>query len=232
MLRSKSCSKAQHKRERLSVSEEGSARPGRKTGKGPDDRIVIKKYANRRLYNTGSSSYVTLENLAEMVKENVDFVVYDAKTNEDITRQVLTQIIFEEENASGAQNLLPIQFLRQLIGFYGNQMQSFVPSYLEMSLDAFSKQQERMRDQMAGAFGAAPGYGMFDEQVRQNMALFDRAMKMFTPPFAAAGAASAAPPKAEPDAEPTPAGGGEIADLKSQLEAMQKQIEKLAGGKT
>jgi len=228
MLRSKTCSKLQQSGGRRSVSDESSARTGRKTGKGPDDRIVIKKYANRRLYNTGSSSYVTLENLAEMVKENVDFVVYDAKTNEDITRQVLTQIIFEEENAQGAQNLLPIQFLRQLIGFYGNQMQSFVPSYLEMSLDAFSKQQERMREQMAGAFGQAPGFGLFEEEIRQNMALFDRAMKMFTPPFTPASASTL---KAEPEAEAGPAGGDQIADLKSQLEAMQKQIEKLANSK-
>lgn len=219
------------------MSEEGVGRAGRKAGKGGDERIVIKKYANRRLYNTGSSAYVTLENLAEMVKEGADFVVYDAKTNEDITRQVLTQIIFEEENASGAQNLLPIQFLRQLIRFYGDQMQSFVPSYLEMSLDAFAKQQERMREQMSGAFGAGlvgtPGFGLFDEQVRQNMALFDRAMKMFTPPFAP-GAAGAPPPRpaaASSEAGPSASGPDQIADLKSQLEAMQKQIEKLAGGK-
>ncbi len=209
------------------MSEEGGQRTSRKGQRAGDDRIVIKKYANRRLYNTGSSSYVTLENLAEMVKDGTDFVVYDAKTDEDITRQVLTQIIFEEENASGAQNLLPIQFLRQLIGFYGNQMSSFVPSYLEMSLDAFAKQQERMREQMSGAFGGAPGYGLFEEQVRQNMALFDRAMKMFTPAFT-----PPATPTKTADPEPAPtASGDQIADLKSQLEAMQKQIEKLAGAK-
>ena len=109
--------------------------------------ITIKKYANRRLYNTASSSYVTLEHLSDMVKEGVDFVVYDAKTGEDITRPVLTQIIFEEENRGGGQNLLPIQFLRQLIGFYGNSMQSFLPSYLELSLATFAQQQERMRTQ-------------------------------------------------------------------------------------
>jgi polyhydroxyalkanoate synthesis repressor PhaR len=220
----------QHERSKIveaGLSEDAATRPGRKAGKGDGERIVIKKYANRRLYNTGSSSYVTLENLAEMVKQGVDFVVYDAKSNEDITRQVLTQIIFDEENATGAQNLLPIQFLRQLIGFYGDQMQSFVPSYLEMSLDAFTHQQARLRDQMSGAFGAAPGYGLFEDQVRQNMALFDRAMKMFTPPFAAG---VAKPP--EPDAPPAAAGGQEIAELKSQLEAMQRQIEKLAGGKS
>ena len=212
------------------MGDEGAARTGRKAGRAEGDKIVIKKYANRRLYNTGSSSYVTLEDLAHMVKEGVDFVVYDAKTNDDITRQVLTQIIFEEENASGAQTLLPIQFLRQLIGFYGNQMQSFVPSYLEMSMDAFTRQHERMREQMTGAIGTAPGYGLFEEQIRQNMALFDRAMKMFTPAFTPPGGTVRA---AEPDASPAPAPaqGQDIAELKSQLEAMQKQIEKLAGAK-
>jgi polyhydroxyalkanoate synthesis repressor PhaR len=111
------------------------------------EKVVIKKYANRRLYNTRSSAYVTLEHLSEMVKEGVDFVVYDAKSNEDITRSVLTQIIFDEENRG--QNLLPIQFLRQLIRFYGDSMQAFVPSYLELSLDSFTRQQERMRTQVA-----------------------------------------------------------------------------------
>ena len=133
-------------------------------GAAEGERVVIKKYANRRLYNTASSSYVTLEHLADMVKKGVDFVVYDAKTNEDITRTVLTQIIFEEE--SQGQSLLPIQFLRQLIGFYGNSMQAFLPSYLELSLASFTQQQERMRSQFA-ALGQTPGAGMggaFDEQ--------------------------------------------------------------------
>src|SRR5665213_1792422 len=142
------------------------------------EKVVIKKYANRRLYNTRSSAYVTLEHLSEMVKEGIDFVVYDAKTSEDITRSVLTQIIFDEENRG--QNLLPIQFLRQLIRFYGDSMQAFVPSYLEMSLDSFTRQQGRMRDQITGAIGAAPGIGFMEEQVRQNLVLFNRAMKMFT----------------------------------------------------
>src|SRR5215475_2369450 len=118
------------------------------------ERVVIKKYANRRLYNTASSSYVTLEHLADMVKKGVDFVVYDAKTNEDITRTVLTQIIFEEEEKHEGQSLLPIQFLRQLISFYGNSMQAFLPSYLEMSLASFTQQQERLRQQLA-SFGQA-----------------------------------------------------------------------------
>ena len=153
------------------------------SGKTGDERVVIKKYANRRLYNTASSSYVTLEHLSEMVKKGVDFVVFDAKTNEEITRSVLTQIIFEEE--SRGQNLLPIQFLRQLIRFYGDSMQALVPSYLELSLDSFTQQQERMRKQFADTLGGAivgkGGLGYFEDQVRQNMMLFDRAMKMFSP---------------------------------------------------
>jgi polyhydroxyalkanoate synthesis repressor PhaR len=214
----------------------GEAKSARAKGAG-DEKVVIKKYANRRLYNTASSSYVTLEHLREMVKEGVDFVVYDAKTNDDITRSVLGQIIFDEEG-KGGQNLLPIQFLRQLIGFYGNQMQSFLPSYLEASLDAFTKQQEHLRRQMTETFGAAPGsYGPFDEQVRQNLALFDRAMKMFSPfayaqpqpPSAAAPAASPAPEPAA--AAPEPERQNSIADLKAQMEEMQRQIEKLAGGR-
>ena len=176
----------------------------------PGERVVIKKYANRRLYNTASSSYVTLEHLSEMVKKNVDFVVYDAKTNEDITRSVLTQIIFEEE--SQGQSLLPIQFLRQLIGFYGNSMQSFLPSYLELSLASFTEQQERMRKQFS-ALGHTPGAGVFDEQVRQNLALFDRAMKMFSPfAFAPAKAEEPAAPAPKAAAEPAPAPAAAASD--------------------
>lgn len=202
-----------------------------KQGKNPGDKIVIKKYANRRLYNTGSSSYVTLEHLREMVKEGVDFVVYDAKTGEDITRSVLGQIIFEEES-KGEQNLLPIQFLRQLIGFYGGQMQSLVPSYLELSLNAFTQQQERMREQFAGAFGSTEGYGMFQDQVRQNMALFDRAMKMFTPfaymrPEDAPGGAA---PRTDAPAASSPGGEDSLSELKARVEEMQRQIERLATG--
>ena len=198
----------------------------------PGERVVIKKYANRRLYNTASSSYVTLEHLSEMVKKNVDFVVYDAKTNEDITRSVLTQIIFEEE--SQGQSLLPIQFLRQLIGFYGNSMQSFLPSYLELSLASFTEQQERMRKQFS-ALGHTPGAGVFDEQVRQNLALFDRAMKMFSPfAFAPAKAEEPAAPAPKAAAEPAPAPAAAASDealtaLRKQMADMQAQIEKLAG---
>jgi polyhydroxyalkanoate synthesis repressor PhaR len=187
-----------------------------------DERVVIKKYANRRLYNTASSSYVTLEHLSDMVKEGVDFVVFDAKTGDDITRSVLTQIIFDEENRGAGTNLLPIEFLRQLIGFYGNSMQAFLPSYLELSLASFAKQQERMRGQFTGT--ALPGTGAYEETIRQNLAMFDRAMKMFSP-FSLTrpedGGAEA--PKAAESA-----GDDSLADLKRQMEAMQAQIAKLA----
>ena len=140
-------------------------------GKTRDGMVVIKKYANRRLYNTATSAYVTLDDLARMVREGVEFVVYDAKTNDDLTRQILTQIIFEEESRGEA--LLPVQFLRQLIGFYGNSMQGVLPSYLEMSLDTFTRQQEQLRGQFTRAFAAAPGGNLMEEAVRQNMAMFE-----------------------------------------------------------
>ena len=202
------------------------------SGKSGDERVVIKKYANRRLYNTASSSYVTLEHLSEMVKKGVDFVVYDAKTNEDITRPVLTQIIFEEE--SRGQNLLPIQFLRQLIRFYGDSMQALVPSYLELSLDAFTQQQERMRKQFADTLGGGKGgLGYFEDQVRQNMMLFDRAMKMFSP-FTFPAQSGGAPAQPEPPAAPAQAPAAQaqddesLNDLKRRIEEMQAQIAKLA----
>ncbi len=208
--------------------EKGEATTGADKANG--QRVIIKKYANRRLYNTASSSYVTLEHLSDMVKEGVDFVVYDAKTNDDITRSVLTQIIFEEENRGEGQNLLPIQFLRQLIGFYGNSMQAFLPSYLEMSLESFAKQQERLRGQLSNlAPGKMPGMGVYEEQIRQNMALFDRAMKMFSP-FAYVRPEDAAAPAEPPPAPPAAAASSDdsLADLKRQMEAMQEQLAKLA----
>jgi polyhydroxyalkanoate synthesis repressor PhaR len=201
-----------------------SQEPG---GASQAERVVIKKYANRRLYNTASSSYVTLEHLADMVKKGVDFVVYDAKTNEDITRTVLTQIIFEEE--SQGQSLLPIQFLRQLISFYGNSLQAFLPSYLELSLASFAKQQEQLRAQLAAFTPGAAGVGAYEDQIRQNLQLFDRAMKMFSPfsyaPKAEEPApASAPPPKAEPPPDEA------LTQLRKQMAEMQAQIDKLAKG--
>jgi polyhydroxyalkanoate synthesis repressor PhaR len=161
-----------------------------------------------------------------MVKEGVDFVVYDARTGDDITRKVLTQIIFEEEGRG--QNLLPIQFLRQLIGFYGDRMQAFLPSYLELSLDSFIRQQDRLRTQFTAMNPA--GLGRFDEQIRQNIALFDRAMRMFSP-FALRGEDAEAP-AAEPAAKPAAEAEGEtLTELKRQMEAMQKQLAALAARK-
>src|ERR1700739_1055734 len=150
--------------------------------------IIIKKYANRRLYNTKTSAYITLDDLAASVKRGEDFVVYDAKTGEDITRSVLTQIIFEQEGKNG-QSLLPITFLRQLIRFYGDSMQMLVPSYLEFSIDRLTSEQQNFRNQLAGAFGGKglPGsqiFGALEEQARKNMALFNQALTMFNP-FAA-----------------------------------------------
>ena len=193
---------------------------------GAGDTVVIKKYANRRLYNTASSSYVTLEHLSDMVKQGVDFVVYDAKTNEDITRTVLTQIIFEEESREG-QNLLPIQFLRQLIGFYGNSMQAFLPSYLELSLATFAEQQERMRAQFANIGQGSGLGGAYEDQIRQNLAMFDRAMKMFSP-FAYTRPPGEPASAAKPAAAAAPASDETLDVLKKQMAEMQAQIEKLA----
>lgn len=199
-----------------------------KTDTGADGKavVIIKKYANRRLYNTSTSAYVTLGDLSQMVREGVDFAVYDAKTNDDLTRQVLTQIIVEEE--SRGESLLPVQFLRQLIGFYGGQMQGVLPSYLAMSLDSFSRQQDQMRSQMQKAFGAAPAGGGFDEQIRQNMALFERAMKMWTP-FGVAAGTAADPAASGAQANDPPPPADPLAEMRRQMEEMQAQLARLAG---
>jgi len=186
----------------------------------PDEPVIVKKYANRRLYNTGTSSYVTLEDLATMVKAGEDFVVYDAKSGDDITRSVLAQIIFEQENKEG-QNLLPINFLRQLIRFYGDSMQMLVPRYLEVSIDQLTREQAKFRQQMAQAFGGTP-FGALEEQVRRNMEMFERAFAMFTP-FAKRENQTS---EAEPD-KGSPGPGG-IDDLKRQMEEMQRRLDKLS----
>lgn len=194
------------------------------------ETVVIKKYANRRLYNTGTSTYVTLEDLAEMVKRGENFSVQDAKTGDDITHPVLTQIIFELENKQG-QNMLPVSFLRQLIAFYGDQMQTIVPSFLEQSMLAFAKEQERFREQMKGALGKTPAEMMsmsgpmkaLEEQTRRNMELFQNAMRLFTP--FPVGAAATPPPAPEPE----PPKGGDLAELKEQIAAMQRKIDSLGG---
>ena len=175
---------------------------------------TIKKYANRRLYNTGTSTYVTLEDLATMVKNGEDFAVFDAKTGEDITRSVLTQIIFEQENKEG-QSLLPITFLRQLIRFYGDSMQTMVPRFLEMSMGSLTKEQEKMREQMAQAFGVS-GFGPLEDQVRRNMEMFEKTFAMFAP-FA----------RGEKMAGEKPRGSDDIDDLKRQLDEMQKRLDRM-----
>jgi polyhydroxyalkanoate synthesis repressor PhaR len=184
--------------------------------------IEIKKYANRRLYNTGTSAYVTLEDLAGMVKNGEDFIVHDAKSGEDITRSVLAQIIFEQEGKQG-QNLLPITFLRQLIRFYGDSMQMLVPRYLEVSIESLTREQEKFRQQMAQAFGVSP-FGALEDQVRRNMEMFERAFAMFTP-FArreSQGGGTAEPEKTGGKS------GGDIDDLKRQLDEMQKKVDRLS----
>ncbi len=183
-----------------------------------EEPVTIKKYANRRLYNTGTSTYVTLEDLAALVKKGEDFVVYDAKTSEDITRSVLAQIIFEQENKEG-QNLLPIAFLRQLIRFYGDSMQMLVPRYLEVSIESLTREQEKFRHQMAQAFGVGT-FGPLEEQVRRNMEMFERTFGTMFAPFARRDEQPS-----EPEKTPPPA--GEIDDLKRQLVEMQKRLDRL-----
>jgi polyhydroxyalkanoate synthesis repressor PhaR len=187
-----------------------------------DQPVTIKKYANRRLYNTGTSTYVTLEDLAGMVKGGEDFIVHDAKTGEDITRQVLAQIIFEQENKEG-QSMLPIAFLRQLIRFYGDSMQMLVPRYLEVSIDSFTREQEKFRQQMAQAFGAGP-FAPIEDQVRRNMEMFERAFSMFTPFARREQQAVTEAGKAQASATE----GAEIHDLKRQMEEMQKRLDRLS----
>ncbi|WP_029004023.1 polyhydroxyalkanoate synthesis repressor PhaR [Azorhizobium doebereinerae] len=185
--------------------------------------VTIKKYANRRLYNTGTSTYVTLEDLANMVKEGEDFVVYDAKNGDDITHSVLTQIIFEQENKG--QNLLPIAFLRQIIRFYGDSMQMMVPRYLEMSIESFTKEQGRMRDHVAKTITGTP-FGGFEDQVRRNMEVFEQAFNMFLP---FKGDTPATEVTATPPATPAPAASttDELDVLKRQMADMQQKLEKL-----
>ncbi|WP_420334684.1 polyhydroxyalkanoate synthesis repressor PhaR [Roseibium sp.] len=190
-----------------------------------NEPTIIKKYANRRLYNTGTSTYVTLEDLAVMVKGEEDFVVYDAKTGEDITRSVLTQIIFEQEGKG--QNLLPVTFLRQLIRFYGDSMQGLVPSFLEYSMTSLTKEQEKLRSQMSEAFGAT-AFDAIEDQVKRNTEMFERAMKMFMPfPTGEAGSSQNAG-VAPADSKKPASGPGELDDMKRQLEEMQKKINQLS----
>jgi polyhydroxyalkanoate synthesis repressor PhaR len=209
---------------------QGAGFPHKKTGRVivSEDKsqakaaTVIKKYANRRLYNTATSTYVTLDDLAQMVKAGSDFLVYDAKTGEDITRSVLTQIIFEEEN-KGTQNMLPVNFLRQLISYYGDSMQNLVPGYLEFSLDNLGKEQEKLRKQMLDAAGVGDAFKGMEEHASKNMAMFNDAMKMFNP-FAAMMAGAPAE-KAKP--APTQS-KDDLQILKEQMVAMQQKLDTMS----
>jgi polyhydroxyalkanoate synthesis repressor PhaR len=181
--------------------------------------VVVKKYANRRLYNTATSSYVTLDDLAKMIKEGGDFVATDAKTGEDITRSVLTQIIVEQEQKG--QNLLPISFLRQLIGFYGDSMQFLVPGYLEQAMIAFARNQEQMRKNLQATFGMFP-FGQFEEVSKQNIALFERALKMLAP-----YGREEKPAPAEPQPKQTESEDPRLKRLEAQIDSLTRQLEEL-----
>lgn len=196
---------------------------------GGEPPVTIKKYANRRLYNTATSSYVTLDHLSQMVKDGTDFVVYDAKTGEDITRSVLTHIIVEEESKGTA--LLPISFLRHLISFYGDSLQAVVPNYLEQSMQTFARNQENMREYMQNALGGLNPFGQLEEMNKQNVAMFENAMKMFAPfsgPGAGAGRNGGGEQQGGSGGERKPDTEQELEDLKARLEAMQRQLENLS----
>ncbi len=193
------------------------------------DRVTIKKYANRRLYNTSTSSYVTLEDLAVMIKDGIEFAVFDAKSGDDITHSVLTHIIVEQE--SKGQNLLPVGFLRHLISFYGDSLESVVPEYLEHSMQSFATNQDQMRSYMQDAFGGASPFSVFEEAGKKNMAMFESTMKMFTPfsldtnkTSQSPGQATRAAPTEEKSSNPE---SDDLADLKNQLAAMQQQLNKM-----
>jgi polyhydroxyalkanoate synthesis repressor PhaR len=200
------------------MSEPARIEPDQKPAEAPP--VVVKKYANRRLYNTESSSYITLDNLAEMVRQGRHFVVYDAKTSEDITRSVLTQIIVEEEGKGKA--MLPTAFLRQLIGFYGDSVQGLVPRYLEQALAAFGHQQEQMRTAMQKSMGNFFAFGNMEEVGRQNMAMMERALSLFTPFYR--------PGDPVPGADGTPAQGAgfdqtqDVAALRAEIEVLRQQL--------
>ena len=197
----------------------------------PSDKkepVVIKKYANRRLYNTETSTYVTLDDLAAMVKSERDFVVFDAKTGDDLTHAVLTQIIVDQEHQKGTETLLPIPFLRQLIRFYGASIERFVPSYLQISLETLAKEQERYRKQFTGAFTPAGAFEAYQEQARKNLAMFEQAMLMFSP-FGHAKNAAAKAGEDTKKVDTAKAGqADEIAELKAQLSTIQSKLEKLS----
>ena len=216
------------------ATDKSAAKPADKK-----EPVVVKKYANRRLYNTETSTYVTLDDLAAMVKSERDFVVYDAKSGDDLTHSVLTQIIVEQEGrmATG-QTMLPIPFLRQLIRFYGDSIGKMVPSYLQVSLDTLTREQGRVREQFTSAFNPQSALEAYHEQARKNLAMFEQAMKMFSPfgPAAATGQAPAAKPDATtaatpgkpahnvhlPSANASPASVATASEAKKPADATQK----------
>ena len=199
------------------ADEHSGAAAGTETAGAKPAPVVIKKYANRRLYNTSTSSYVTLDDLSQMVKVGREFVVFDAKSGDEITRAVLTQIIVEEEQKG--QNLLPIGFLRQLIALYGDSMQWMVPRYLDQAMAAFALNQEQMRKTLQQTFGGIFPFGKLEEMGKQNLALFEQTMKMFSP-FTPPGGAPAKP-EDKPEAE------GDIKELNDRINTLQKQVEEL-----
>jgi polyhydroxyalkanoate synthesis repressor PhaR len=245
-----------------SAPASGGSNGGRPFVNGPAARsverkepVVIKKYANRRLYNTETSTYVTLDDLAAMVRNERDFLVYDAKTGDDLTHSVLTQIIVEQESQmEGGKTLLPIPFLRQLIRFYGGGIERMVPSYLQFSMEALVKEQERLHSQFSQAFTPQGALEVYQDQARRNLAVFEQAMAMFTPFNAGSGASgspaaanAAPPPQGQPErpaatmaqrtqpaptrtseVQPDAAAQDELAEMKAQLAGMQVMIEKLS----
>ena len=233
VLRTKNVLLISQLRHRVVLGQGAKAMEQRHVARDADQEsrpVIIKKYANRRLYNTDTSTYVTLEDLAEMVRGERDFVVYDAKTGEDLTQSVLTQIIVEQE--SRGTNLLPIGFLRQLIRFYGDSMQKLVPSYLEFSLDSLTRQQEQYRQRFAHTFGTA-AFEAMQEQVRKNFATFERALGLFSPFSTSSSDGSNADGAGAESAEGTAGSnskpsGDEIATLKAELSAMQQRLEQLS----
>ena len=200
-------------------SEGGAKAPPGPEAKAQGGPIAIKKYANRRLYHTGTSEYVTLEDLANMVKAGQDFLVSDAKTGEDITRSVLAQIIFEQENKG--QNLLPVTFMRQLIRLYGDSMQALVPQYLDFSLGSLISNQQKLREQFTEALGQTP-FALLEEQTRKNMAAFTNALRMLT--SFGMGTTGPVPEEKEPDRS------DEIDAMKREMERMRERLERLAPG--
>jgi len=215
---------------KVETEDTGNGKAGASAAGNGEAPVIIKKYANRRLYNTSSSSYVTLDYLARMVKNGNEFVVHDAKTGEDITRQVLTQIIVEEE--SKGRTMLPINFLRQLIRLYDDNMQSFVPGYLEVAMESFVHNQEQMREKIAESIGSTNPFAEMENMARRNMAVFERSLGMFAPGATASvhggSDRTTAAQNARPDASPTEQSSDEISGLRDKLAEMQSELEALA----